>query len=114
MIESQSNHAFGGRVTVISGPAEKCMISTAKDGLFSKQSTYLLNVTAGMALAQRFAHIIYPDETNSKGRLWLHDQIAERLDERINRKELKTLHKHVEEFFEELNEEGYAFGLLIA
>jgi hypothetical protein len=78
------SHIFGGKTARIHTPSFKCMVSTAKEGLFKKQSTMILE---GDMLHDRAADwrpcgkLFYASSLRSKDRLQFHDAIVELLDQ---------------------------------
>ena len=79
MIIARNDFWFGSRVTTIRTTNYQCMINTAKEGLFKKQSTMIVAL-AGSSM-RTVGKIIYTPSLRSSDRLQFHDMIAKFLDE---------------------------------
>jgi hypothetical protein len=81
MITSNTKKSFGGKVAIIDTPSFSCFISTAKDGIFQKQSMVIWDTSEGFSNRQLAAKIDYNNLLNSNARLELHDTIIHAIDE---------------------------------
>jgi hypothetical protein len=81
MITSNTKKLFGGKVATIETPSFSCFISTAKDGLFKKQSMLIVDTTGGFSNRQVAAKLVYNELLDSTARLGLHDTIIHAIDE---------------------------------
>jgi len=81
MITSNTKKLFGGKVATIETPSFSCFVSTAKDGLFQKQSVIIFDITGGFSNRQVVAKLIYNELLDSDARLGLHDAIIHTIDE---------------------------------
>jgi len=79
VITSRVNAWFGGRATTIVTKAYSCTVCTAKEGLFQKQSTMIIELKNGSK--RGVGKIIYSPSLRSADRLSLHDVICKMLDE---------------------------------
>ena len=80
MIFSSRNYPFNGAVTTLVFPQLVIRISTAKEGVFSKQSTMISlipNVMAGPSQNRVVAKIMWADALRSKDRQGCHHELAE-------------------------------------
>jgi TPR repeat protein len=79
-------YSFGSKVARIHNKSFQCCVSTAKEGLFQKLSTIILEpklgntVGAGAAGLRLCGKIIYPPALRKSDRLQLHDTLAKTLD----------------------------------
>jgi hypothetical protein len=80
MITSNTCYPFGGKVATVETPSFNCMISTAKEGIFQKQSVVFFDISAGMDNREPVAKLIYIDTVSTKERLHLHDIIVSMID----------------------------------
>ncbi len=67
-------------MTTVETPTFCCMISTAKEGIFKKQSVMFSDFSDGMENRRHVAKLVYSDRLDSEARLDFHDQIAAHLD----------------------------------
>jgi hypothetical protein len=81
MITSNTRKPFGGKVATIETPSFSCFISTAKEGLFKKQSMVIFDITEGFPNRKVVAKLVYNDLLDSNARLGLHDVIIHTIDE---------------------------------
>lgn len=82
MIEYSRNFPFGGRLTAIHTRNYSCQVSTAKEGLFEKQSTMVAELPFGQEKLRRgVAKIIYASSLLSSDRLQMHDAIVQVLND---------------------------------
>jgi hypothetical protein len=104
LITSNTKKSFGGKVATIEVPSFSCFISTAKEGIFQKQSMVIFDTTGGFSNRQVAAKLVYNDRLDSKARLGLHDAIIHAIDESgMNGVSLLETLKKV---FEGLHKEG--------
>lgn len=82
MIVSNRKHAFGAKAATIHTDAFKCMVSTAKEGVFESQSTVIIegDMVNDRANCRACGKIIYASSLRSSDRLQFHDIIAKMLD----------------------------------
>jgi hypothetical protein len=111
MITSNKNYPFGGKVATIETPAFRCMISTAKEGFFKKQSVMFSDFTDGMENRRHVGKLLYNDALDSNARLGLHDAITHSLDEAGMAGVSLTDALH--SLFDGLKAEGVGFGVLL-
>ncbi len=111
MITSNTKYRFGGKVATVETPSFCCMISTAKEGLFKKQSVMFSDITNGMARRQHVAKLLYNNALDSNARLGLHDAITAHLDSAGMAGQ--TLRDALRALFEGLKIEGIGFGALL-
>jgi hypothetical protein len=76
MIASTQDYPFGGRVTVIRTPKFVCMVSTAKEGIFQKQSTMIAECSEDLSERRHVGKIVYSDSLRTTDRLRIHDVIV--------------------------------------
>jgi hypothetical protein len=83
MILSNRKYIFGSKVATIHTTAFKCVISTAKEGFFKRQSTIIIkgDRVQDKANARPCAKVIYTPSLKSSDRLSLHDGLANQIDE---------------------------------
>lgn len=81
MITSNKNHPFGSKVATVETPSFCCWITTAKEGIFQKQSVKFSDFTNGLQNRRHVAKLLFNDAVDSKTRLELHDTITQLLDE---------------------------------
>jgi hypothetical protein len=110
MITSSKFYPFGGKVSTVETPAFSCMISTAKDGFFKKQSVRFLDFSAGMQQRQVVATLQYNDILDNNARLGFHDLITHALDE--SGMNGQTLREALCSLFQGLQKEGVGFGTI--
>jgi len=111
MITSNTNYPFGGKVAVVETPSFCCMISTAKEGVFQKQSVMFSDVSDGMQQRRHIAKLLYNDVLDSSQRLGLHDAITAHID--AHGMAGRTLSDTLRELFDGLHKEGVGFGSLL-
>lgn len=78
MIESDRRYPFGSKVTRITTPVFAAMVSTAKEGLFSKQSMMIFDVSNGTH--EPVGKIMWSSAMRSEDRLNMHDRIVAALN----------------------------------
>jgi len=81
MITSNMRYPFGKKLAMVETPSFNCMIKTAKDGLFRKQSTSFSFFGSGAAPRRQVATLQFGDHLDSDERLRLHDIIAGLVDD---------------------------------
>lgn len=81
MITSNIRYPFGRKLAMLETPSFNCMIKTAKDGLFRKQSTSFSVFGSGAAPRRLVASLQFADHLDSDERLRLHDIIAGLVDD---------------------------------
>jgi len=87
------------------------MISTAKEGIFKKQSIIFSDISEGMSSRHHVAKLLFVDFISSSQRIEFHDIIAHFIDEAgMSGKSLKNT---LIELFEGLKREGIGFGTMI-
>ena len=91
-------------------PAFNCCISTAKDGLFKKQSVAFLDFTAGWNNRRLVAKLQYNDILDKNARLGLHDPITHCIDE--SGMNGQSLVPALSSLFQKLEKEGIGCGLI--
>ena len=111
MITSNTKYPFGGKVATVETPAFCCMISTAKEGFFQKQSVMFSDISAGMQSRRHVAKLIYNDILGSKERLGLHDAITSHLD--AAGMGGQSLTEALRTLFDGLKTEGVGLGTLL-
>ena len=82
MVISNVKNPFG-KIATIHTSSFKCVISTAKEGLFKKQSTVIIEGDYFQDKANSFpcAKLIYTPSLKSRDRLKIHDGLADQIDE---------------------------------
>jgi len=108
MITSNKNYPFGGKVATVETPSFRCMVSTAKEGIFKKQSVMFTDFTSGMESRRHVAKLLYNNVLDSDARLGLHDAITHTLDEAG-----MPLADALRSLFDGLKAEGMGFGALL-
>lgn len=114
MITSNSRYPFGGKVTTIQTPSLNSMISTAKDGIFKKQSVMFFDITLGMkkrALIAKLIYNNYDDVVSKAQRLAFHDIIVSSLDE-FGMKGY-SLRDALEFLFKDFETQGIGIGIFV-
>ena len=111
MITSNKNYPFGGKVATVETPSFRCMVSTAKEGIFKKQSVMFCDFTTGMESRRHVAKLLYNDVLDSDARLGLHDAITHTLDEAGMAG--APLTDALRSLFDGLKAEGMGFGALL-
>ena len=106
MIVSNRKHILGAKCATIHTDMFKCVVSTAKEGLFQKQSTMILegDMMQGRANCRACGKVVYSLSLRSSDRLQFHDIICRLLDECGD--EGLTLGKALDNIFEELRRRG--------
>jgi len=105
-------YLFGSKVARIHNKSFQCCVSTAKEGLFQKQSTIILElkidntVGAGAAGLRPCGKVIYSSTLRKSDRFQFHDAIAKTLDELGE--EGCTLEEALEQIFADLKRRGIA------
>jgi hypothetical protein len=111
MITSNTNYAFGGKVSTVETISFNCMISTAKEGLFKKQSIIFSDLSGGMSSRRDVAKFLFNDHIGSPQRMEIHEVIAQLLDQQgMNGQSLRA---SLLDLFERLKEEGIGQGTMI-
>jgi hypothetical protein len=111
MITSNTKYPFGGKVATVETKSFNCMVSTAKDGLFKKQSIMFSDLSGGMSSRRHVAKLLFNDMLSSAQRIELHDIIIHAIDEAgMNGNSLKAT---LRELFEGLEREGIGRGTMI-
>ena len=90
MILHEASVPFGGKVTDIVTGEFKCVVSTAKEGVFKGLSTMVADVQAGEG--RPCAKIVYARSTRKRERLQFHEIFVAGLDEageRVRRPSLR-------------------------
>lgn len=81
MIASNRNQPFGSRVATLHTKAFSCIVTTAKQGLFKKQSTAIYEMPRGQLSPRTpIAHLIYNESLSSAARIEAHELVARELD----------------------------------
>jgi hypothetical protein len=105
-------YLFGSKVARIHNKSFQCCVSTAKQGLFQKQSTVILEpkigntVGAGAAELRPCGKVIYSPTLRTSDRFQFHDVIAKTLDELGE--EVCTLEQALGQIFADLKRRGIA------
>lgn len=86
------------------------MISTAKEGIFKKQSIIFSDISGGMSSRQHIAKLLFVDFISSSQRIEFHDIIAHFIDEAGMSG--KSLRDTLTNLFDGLRKEGVAFGTM--
>lgn len=110
MITSSQLYPFGGKVSTVETPSFKCAISTAKAGVFKKQSVVFIDLSAGVLHRRRVAEFFYRDHLDKNARLEYHDPITWDIDERGMKGH--SLVGAISSTFQELEEKGIGRGLI--
>ena len=110
MITSSKSYPFGGKVSTVASPTFDCLISTAKAGLFSKQSTKFLWIGEGFHKGSEIAELQYNDCLSKEERLQVHDSITKYLDACGNKNQ--SLRSALDAMFKLLLEKGTGTGAL--
>jgi Sel1 repeat len=103
---------FGSKVARIHNKSFECCVSTAKEGLFQKQSTIILEpkigntVGAGPEGLRACGKVIYSPTLRKSDRFQLHDTLAKMLD--AAGEEGCTLEEALEQIFVDLKRRGIA------
>lgn len=109
MITSNTFYSFGGKVATVETPAFNCIVSTAKDGFFKKQSVVFSVFTSSMSDRQPVAKLRYNDILDKEARLGLHDGIVHSIDE--FGMSGQTLREALTFLFEGFRKEGIGMGI---
>jgi len=98
---------FGAKCGTIHTDSFKCVVSTAKEGFWQKQSTVVIegDMIQYPSLCHISGKIIYRDSVSSSQRLRLHDVICEALSG--FGAEGHTLRATLDTIFEELTQQGF-------
>jgi TPR repeat protein len=105
-------YLFGSKVARIHNKSFQCCVSTAKEGLFLKQSTIILEPTigntvgAGAAELHSCGKVIYSSTLRKSDRFQLHDAIVKTLD--ALGEEGCTLEEALEQIFADLKRRDIA------
>lgn len=111
MITSNTKYSFGGKVSTVETVSFKCMISTAKEGLFKKQSVIFSDLSGGVSSPRQIAKFLFNDHMGSSQRMEFHDVIAQLLDrDGMNGQSLRATLMYL---FERFKEEGIGQGTMI-
>ena len=110
MIASNIAYPFGKKVAMVETPSFNCMIKTAKESLFTKQSI-MFSVFGEGINSRHVARLLFNDHLDSAERLRLHDIVVGVVDEAgMNGKSLShTLPK----LFEDLELENIGHGQIL-
>jgi hypothetical protein len=111
MITSNTKYPFGGKVATVETKSFNCMISTAKEGIFKKQSIIFSDISAGMSSRRHVAKLLFVDFISSSKRIEFHDIITHVIDEAGMSG--KSLGDTLTELFEGLKRDGIGFGTMI-
>lgn len=105
MIISNRKHLFGAKCGTIHTDMFKCVVSTAKEGIFRKQSTTIIegDIVQDRANSRACGKVIYAPSLRSSERQQFHDMICKLLDELGS--EL-SLRKALDNIFDELKNRG--------
>ena len=109
-------YLFGSKVARIQNKSFQCCVSTAKEGLFQKHSTIILEpkigntVGAGAAELRPCGKVIYPPALRGSDRLQFHDVVVKTLDELGD--EGCTLEEALEQIFADLKRRGIAVATM--
>lgn len=105
MIVSNRNHFFGAKCGTIHTNMFKCLVSTAKEGLFQKPSTMIIegDMVQDRANCRTCGKVIYAASLRNSDRRQFHDMICKLLDELGS--EL-SLSKALDNIFDELKNRG--------
>ena len=110
MITSNTKYTFGGKVSTVETTSFKCMISTAKEGFFKKQSTVFSDLSGGMSSPRQIAKFLFNDHIGSPQRMEFHDVIAQVIDkDGMNGQSLREALMYL---FEKLEQEGIGQGTM--
>jgi hypothetical protein len=111
MITSNTKYPFGGKVATVETKSFNCMVSTAKDGLFKKQSIMFSDLSGGMSSRRHIAKLVFNDIISSSQRIEFHDIIVHTIDEAgMNGKSLGAT---LMDLFDGLKREGIGFGTMM-
>ena len=80
MIVSNTKYPFGTKVATIHTEMFKCMVSTAKEGFFKKQSTMISEVNPN-GTRRRVGRLIYASSLSSGERLQMHEVVIAGLND---------------------------------
>jgi len=106
-----SKYALGEKITTIETKSFNCMINTAKEGLFKKQSMIFWDLSADMAAHRQIAKLLFHESLSSPQRIELHDIIAHVIDKAGMSG--KSLEDTLLELFEGLKKKGVGFGTML-
>lgn len=81
MITSNMRYPFGRKLAMVETPSFNCLIKTAKDGLFRRQSTSFSVFGSGAVPRRLVATLQFADHLDSDERLRIHDIMAKMLDQ---------------------------------
>ncbi len=106
MIVSNRKHAFGAKCGTIHTDAFKCVVSTAKECLFQKQSTMIIegDMIQDRANCRSCGKIVYAESLRRSDRLQFHDIVCKLLDELGE--DGMTLGQALENIYAELKKRG--------
>jgi hypothetical protein len=111
MITSNTKYSFGGKVSTVETISFKCLMSTAKEGLFKKQSMIFSDLSGGLESPRQIARFLFNDHIDSPQRMEYHDVIAQLLDrDGMNGQSLRSSLLYL---FERFKEEGIGQGTMI-
>jgi hypothetical protein len=110
MITSNTKYPFGGKVATVETTSFNCMISTAKEALFQKQSMVFFDLKDGMSCRRLIAKLLFNDLLDSSQRIELHDVITHVIDE--GGMSGKSLRDTLKELFDGLEQEGIGHGMI--
>ena len=110
MITSNTFYPFGGKVATLETPSFICMVSTAKEGFFQKQSVRISDCANGMSTRRVVAKLLYNSVLSKQDRLGLHDMLVASIDELgMGGYSLKEA---LQTLFERLKGEGIGWGII--
>jgi hypothetical protein len=109
-------YLFGSKVATIRNKSFQCCVSTAKEGLFQKQSTIILEpktgntIGVGAAGLRPCGKVIYSSSLRTSDRFQFHDVIAKTLD--ALGEEGCALEQALEQIFVDLKRRGIAVATM--
>jgi hypothetical protein len=111
LITSHTFYPFGGKVATVETPAFNCVVSTAKDGLFKKQSVIISVFNSNMSDRRQVAKLQYHSHLDKKARLGLHGPVVHLIDEfGMNG---KSLREALTLLFQKFQQEGIGYGIFL-
>lgn len=105
MIISNRKHSFGAKGATIHTDAFKCIISTAKAGLFKRLSTVINGAIYSTNPIRAMGKILYVNSLDNNSRRAMHDKIVQLLDE-YGENGL-SLDRAIDKLFSELETTGF-------
>jgi hypothetical protein len=110
MVTANTRFPIGGKCAVVDTPSLRCMISTAKEGVFQKQSVVFFDLSQGMQNRKAVAKFLYNNFFSSQTRLQLHDAITGYLD--AAGMDGLSLDAALRSLFEKFKAENIGFGAM--